>query len=64
MPRKAVFSPLLLKVPGMVGAHRDRAGSQTQPAPAVDWKLAKEPSPIYRAQAEILISTFPLPGSV
>lgn len=64
MPRKAVFSPLLLKVPGMVGAHRDRAGSQTQPAPVVDWKPAKEPSLIYRAQAEILISTFPLPGSV
>lgn len=33
MPRKAVFFPLLLKVAGMVPAHRDRAWSQTQPAP-------------------------------
>lgn len=33
MPRTELFFPLLLKVPGMVQAHRARVWSQTQPGP-------------------------------
>lgn len=72
MVRKAVLFFLfvfvfqvLLKVAGRHGTSSQGWGTKPDPSSScADWKRAKKPTLVYRAQAEIVIWTFPLPGSV